>query len=180
MVFIAVLLKLHEQRHGGRRILADKRAERRIAARTDGAACPDQRKRTRPIGGTLMSPRVKVDALKWSGSVLVAMMVLGASFAAGQTQDKELPGAFRYRVVRVPINVVEIEYTSEGRPRKPPMRPIHPLDDLSAEGWELVTVVQADGATVKTQGGAEAHGGDLICFLRKREAAPSSSPPGRR
>ena len=50
------------------------------------------------------------------------------------------------------------------------MRPIHPLDELAAEGWELVTVVRVDGAKVHVQGTqADAEGGDFICFLRRRK-----------
>jgi hypothetical protein len=124
-----------------------------------------------------MSPGVNANAVKGSISVLLVMMVLAAAYALSQAQDKELYGATRYRVVRVPANIVDTEYTSEGRTRKPTMRPIHPLDELSAEGWELVTVVQADSVQVRVQPGTEAHGGDLICFLKKRE---SSSSPGRR
>jgi hypothetical protein len=117
-----------------------------------------------------MSPGAKTAAVKCSLSVMLATMVLGAAFAVGQAQEKELYGVPKYRVVRMPANIVETEYTSEGRPRKPPMRPIHPLDELSAEGWELVTAMRVDGAKVHVQGsGAEADGGDFICFLRKRK-----------
>ena len=127
-----------------------------------------------------MSSRAKANVLKLSSSVLLVAAVLGAAFAVGQAQDKETYGT-KYRVVRVPGNVVELEYNTEGKSRKPPMRPVHPLDELAAEGWELVTVVHADGANVKIGGpasGAEAHGGDFVCFLRKRESSPSL--PGRR
>jgi hypothetical protein len=97
------------------------------------------------------------------------MLVLGAMLAAGQAQDKEGFSATKYRVVRVPGNVVDTEYNSDGRPRKPAIRPIYPLDELAAEGWELVAVVHADGAKVKTGTSTEAYGGDIICFLRKRK-----------
>jgi len=124
-----------------------------------------------------MSPEAKTAAVKCSYSILPVIIVLAAAYAVGQAQDKDLYGVTKYRVVRVPANIVDTEYTSEGRTRKPSMRPIHPLDELSAEGWELVTVVQADSVQVRVQPGTEAHGGDLICFLRKRE--PSSSPARR-
>ena len=116
-----------------------------------------------------MSAGAKTNVMKWSCSFLLATMALAATFAVSQAQDKEVYAAPKYRVVRMPANIVETEYNTEGKTRKPSMRPIHPLDELSAEGWELVTVVQADGANVRVQGGAEAHGGDLICFLRKRK-----------
>jgi len=115
-----------------------------------------------------MSPEAKADVMKWSSALLVATMVLAAAFTAGQAQDKEIPAAPRYRVVRMPFNIVDTEYNSDGKTRKPSTRPIHPLDELSAEGWDLVTVVRVDGAKVKVQG-AEADGGDFICFLRKRK-----------
>jgi len=124
-----------------------------------------------------MSPGAKRDVLKWSCSFGLAAMLLAATFSLGQAQDKEIPAAFKYRVVRVPGNIVDTEYNTDGKTRKPSIRPIHPLDELSAEGWELVTVVHADGANVRVQGG-EAHGGDFVCFLRKRESSPSL--PGRR
>ncbi len=117
-----------------------------------------------------MSPGMNAIVVKGSSSVLLATIVLAATYAVGQAQDKESYGAAKYRVVRMPANIVETEYTSEGRTRKPSLRPIHPLDELSAEGWELVTVMRVDGAKVHVQGtGAEADGGDFICFLRKRK-----------
>jgi hypothetical protein len=107
--------------------------------------------------------------VKWLCLFLVATGVL-AAMAVGQAQEKDGSSASKYRVVRVPANVVETEYNLEGKARKPAMRPIHPLDELSAEGWELVAVVNADGAKVHVPGtGAEAYGGDIICFLRKRK-----------
>jgi hypothetical protein len=113
---------------------------------------------------------MKANVVKCSCSVLLATMLLAATYAVGQAQDKESYGAPRYRVVRMPASIIDTEYTSEGKARKPPMRPIHPLDELSAEGWELVTAMRVDGAKVHVQGtGAEADGGDFICFLRKRK-----------
>ena len=123
-----------------------------------------------------MSSGMKTNLIKWSCSFFLAAMVLVASFALSQAQDKGILAAPKYRVVRVPANIVDTEYNTEGKARKPAIRPINPLDELSAEGWELVTVVHADGANIRVNGG-EAHGGDFVCFLRKRES--SSSLPGR-
>jgi hypothetical protein len=117
-----------------------------------------------------MSPGAKADVRKWACSLSLAAVVLAAAFAVGQAQEKEIASAPKYRVVRMPANIVDTEYNSSGNTRKPSMRPIHPLDELSAEGWELVTVVRVDGAKVHVQGTqADADGGDFICFLRKRK-----------
>jgi hypothetical protein len=117
-----------------------------------------------------MSPARKSNAKKWACSLFLAAMALAGAVAVGQAQDKESPGAStRYRVVRMPANIVDTEFNTEGKARKPSMRPIHPLDELAAEGWELVTVVRVDGARVHVQGTqADAEGGDFICFLRRR------------
>jgi hypothetical protein len=125
-----------------------------------------------------MSRAAKTDLVKWSCSFLLAAVALASTFAVGQAQERELPSLTKYRVVRLPANIVDAEYNTSGTARRPAIRAIHPLDELAAEGWELVTVVHADGANVKLQGGAEAHGGDFVAFLRKRESGSSS--PGRR
>ncbi len=114
-----------------------------------------------------MSPAAKTDLAKWSCTFLLALALLAATFAVSQAQDKEGFAATRYKVVRVPANIVDTEYNTDGRARKPAIRPINPLDELAAEGWELVTVVHSDGANIRVPGG-EAHGGDFVCFLRKR------------
>ena len=117
-----------------------------------------------------MSPARKADVRKWACSLFLAAMAMATTVAVGQAQDKESPGTPKYRVVRMPANIVDTEYNTEGRARKPSMRPIHPLDELAAEGWELVTVVKVDGAKVHVQGTqADAEGGDFICFLRRRK-----------
>jgi hypothetical protein len=128
-------------------------------------------------GGTMMSPEAKADAMKWSCALLLVTTMLGATFAVGQAQDKEVFAAYKYRVVQVPANVVDTEYNTSGSARKPSMRPIHPLDELGAEGWELVTVVRGGSAKIHVSAGADAEGGDYLCFLRKRV---SDRPSGSR
>jgi len=110
------------------------------------------------------------EAMKnWAGASLLTIVILGATLATAQ--EKESGASFKYRVVRMPPNIVETEYNTIGKSRKPAARPIYPLDELSAEGWELVTVVRVDGAKVQVPGAAsaEADGGDFICFLRRRK-----------
>ena len=89
--------------------------------------------------------------------IAVLLLAMGA-FALAQVQDKGVnaSAALKYKVVRVPGNVVELDYNVDGKPRHPGVRPIHPLDDLSAEGWELISTVGVEG-------------GEFVCFLRKRK-----------
>lgn len=93
----------------------------------------------------------------WSCPLLLAMAVFGATFGIAQVQDKGVSAsaALKYKVVKVPANIVEADYNTDGKPRRPPIRLVFPLDDLSAEGWELITVTACEG-------------GEFICFLRKR------------
>jgi hypothetical protein len=102
-------------------------------------------------------------------------MMLAATFAVGQTQDKKTSAGQEYFVVKMPFNIIEREYNSQGHERKPAAKPIRPLEELSAEGWDLVQAVYVEGASVKAgSGSAEGHGGDFVCFLRKRPS-PSST-----
>jgi hypothetical protein len=95
--------------------------------------------------------------LRWSGAFLLATILLGAAYATGQAQDKGSgPGGFRYKVVKVPGNIIDMDYNTNGNPRKPAIRPVNPLDDLGAEGWELVTALPAEG-------------GEFVLFFRRRK-----------
>lgn len=95
--------------------------------------------------------------MKWGGSLLLAMAVFGATFGIAQVQDKGVAASpsLKYKVVKMPANIVEADYNTDGKPRRPSIRPVFPLDDLSAEGWELITATACEG-------------GEFICFLRKR------------
>ena len=94
---------------------------------------------------------------KWACSCILALLLLGATFALAQVQDKGIAAsaALKYKVVKLPANIVEADYNTDGKPRRPPIHPVHPLDQLSAEGWELITVTACEG-------------GEFVCFLRKR------------
>jgi len=116
----------------------------------------------------------KATVMKWSCFIFVAAMMLAASFAVGQAQDKKMNAAPEYLVVKMPFNIIEREYNTQGHERKPAAKPIRPLEELSAEGWDFVQAVYVEGASVKAgSGSAEGHGGEFVCFLRKR---PSPSP----
>jgi hypothetical protein len=95
--------------------------------------------------------------MKWACSVILAVLLVGATLALSQVQDKgiSVSPALKYKVVKMPANILEAVYNTDGKPRKPPIHPVFPLDDLSAEGWELVSVT-----TCET--------GEFVCFLRKR------------
>jgi hypothetical protein len=94
---------------------------------------------------------------KWAFSCVLAVLLVGATFAMGQVQDKGISAsaALKYKVVKLPANIIEADYNTDGKSRRPPIRPIYPLDDLSAEGWELITVTACEG-------------GEFVCFFRKR------------
>ena len=98
---------------------------------------------------------MKTTIVKWGA---VAMLLVGGTLALGQAQDKgiNVSTAVKYKVVKMPRNIIDAEYNPDGRPRKPPIYPCYPLDDLSAEGWELVTVTPLDT-------------GEFVCFLKKRK-----------
>ena len=120
-------------------------------------------------------PEARVRAVKWSCFVLLATAMLIATLAVGQAQDKKLPAGPEYLVVKMPFSIIEREYNTQGHERKPAMKPIHPLDELNAEGWDFIQAVYVEGASVKTNDGkAEAHGGDFVCFLRKRPTSNST------
>ena len=92
----------------------------------------------------------------WKG-VVAATLLIGGTLAMAQVQDKgvNVSTAVKYKVVKMPRNIIDAEYNPDGRPRKPTIYPVYILDDLSAEGWELVTVTPVDT-------------GEFICFLKKR------------
>jgi hypothetical protein len=94
---------------------------------------------------------------KWAGSVILALLLIGATIALAQVQEKGISGsaALKYKVVKLPPNIIEADYNTDGKPRRPPVRPVFPLDELSAEGWELISVTACEG-------------GEFVCFLRKR------------
>ena len=89
--------------------------------------------------------------------VVAASLLIGATLAMAQVQEKgiNVSTAVKYKVVKMPRNIIDADYNTDGKPRKPSIYPIYPLDDLSAEGWELVTVTPVDT-------------GEFICFLKKR------------
>lgn len=95
--------------------------------------------------------------VQWACSCVLAMLLVGGTFAMAQVQEKGInaSAALKYKVVKVPANVIEADYNTDGKPRRPPIRPIFPLDELSAEGWELIAVTPCEG-------------GEFVCFLRKR------------
>jgi hypothetical protein len=94
---------------------------------------------------------------KWASSCILAVILIGATFAMAQVQDKgiNVSPALKYKVVKMPANILEAVYNTDGKPRRPPIHPVFPLDDLSAEGWELVSVTACET-------------GEFVCFLRKR------------
>ena len=99
----------------------------------------------------------RMTIVKWACSCVLAMLLIGATFGMAQVQDKGInaSAALKYKVVKMPRNIIDAEYNPDGRPRKPTIYPCYPLDDLSAEGWELVQVTPCET-------------GEFICFLRKR------------
>ena len=104
-----------------------------------------------------MSQGRRMTIVKWACSCVLAMALIGATFAMGQVQEKgiNVSPALKYKVVKMPRNILEWEYNTDGKPRKPSIYPVFPLDDLSADGWELVAVTPCET-------------GEFICFLRKR------------
>ena len=102
-----------------------------------------------------MSAVWKTAGLKW---VVAVFLLIGGTLGMAQVQEKgiNVSAAVKYKVVKMPRNIIDAEYNPDGRPRKPPIYPVYILDDLSAEGWELVTVTPVDT-------------GEFICFLKKRK-----------
>ena len=90
-------------------------------------------------------------------AILAAALLIGGTLGMAQVQEKgiNVSTAVKYKVVKMPRNIIDADYNTDGKPRKPSIYPIYPLDDLSAEGWELVTVTPVDT-------------GEFICFLKKR------------
>ena len=90
--------------------------------------------------------------------VVAVSLLIGATLGMAQVQEKgiNVSTAVKYKVVKMPRNIIDAEYNPDGRPRKPAIYPVHILDDLSAEGWELVTVTPVDT-------------GEFVCFLKKRK-----------
>jgi hypothetical protein len=90
-------------------------------------------------------------------AILAAALLIGGTLGMAQVQEKgiNVSTAVRYKVVKMPRNIIDADYNTDGKPRKPSIHPVHPLDDLSAEGWELVAVTPVDT-------------GEFICFLKKR------------
>jgi hypothetical protein len=90
-------------------------------------------------------------------AILAAALLIGGTLGMAQVQEKGITvsTAVKYKVVKMPRNIIDADYNTDGKPRKPSIYPVYPLDDLSAEGWELVTVTPVDT-------------GEFICFLKKR------------
>lgn len=120
----------------------------------------------------MMISGVNAGVMRWSVLIFLGTMMLAATLAVGQAQEKKVNAAAEYLVVKMPFNIIEREYNTQGHERKPAAKPIHPLDEISAEGWDFVQAVYVEGASIKV-GSAEGHGGDFVCFFRKR--LPSSS-----
>jgi hypothetical protein len=89
--------------------------------------------------------------------ITAAALLIGGTLGMAQVQEKgiNVSTAVKYKVVKMPRNIIDADYNTDGKPRKPSIYPVYPLDDLSAEGWELVTVTPVDT-------------GEFICFLKKR------------
>ena len=104
-----------------------------------------------------MSQVRRMTIAKWACSCVLAMLLIGATYGMAQVQDKgiNVSPALKYKVVKMPRNILEWEYNTDGKPRKPSIYPVFPLDDLSADGWELVGVTPCET-------------GEFVCFLRKR------------
>ena len=94
---------------------------------------------------------------RWAFLIL-PLLVTVAAIGVGQAQDKPAnsASAWKYRVARILPNIVDVDYNFDGKTRKPAVRPSHALDELGAEGWELVSVIREDT-------------GEYICFLKARK-----------
>ena len=81
-----------------------------------------------------------------------ACLVAGSAAAAafGVPQDKKgIEGPkWKYLVVRLPANTVEIEFDSGNKGARLKSTVVTPLDSLGRDGWELVTATKDETSYV--------------------------------
>src|SRR5882672_4930070 len=76
-------------------------------------------------------------------AALILAVLVVVSVAATRSYDGP---KWKYLVVRLPANTVEVEFSQSGGGAKLKNTVVTPLDSLGRDGWELVSAVK-DGTT---------------------------------
>jgi hypothetical protein len=93
--------------------------------------------------------------MKWIGPSIVALALLMLSSLDRAPAQERSASSSKDKVVKLPANIVEVEYNTDGKTRTSAALGVRPLDELSAQGWELISALQGEG-------------GEFVCFPRQR------------